>query len=72
MLDENEDKTFYVLGYYQAYSQEGSQLRTASGLSDDIMVKIGRIKDYESLGYASYLGSMTGVLMALTSLLLTA
>lgn len=47
VLDENEDKTFYVLGYYQAHSLEGSQKRTASGLSDDIMVKIGRIKDYE-------------------------
>lgn len=50
VLDENDDKTFYMLGYYQTYQlitkdKEGE--RTGAGLSDDIMVRMGRIKDYE-------------------------
>jgi len=46
-LDENVDKTFYVLGYYETYKLNEHSDRKSKGLGDDIMIKMGRIKDYE-------------------------
>ena len=68
-LDENVDKTFYVLGYYETYKLNNRSETKSKGLGDDITIKMGRIKDYE-LSQAASLGSLAGASVALLSLLL--
>ena len=61
-LDEQVDKTFFLMGYYQAFSLSGSRERTSAGLGDDIMVRMGRIKDYETELSRASLGGAFSVL----------
>ena len=47
-LDENEDRTFYMMGYFETYDLEyEGKRRYNAGQGDDIKVLMGRIRDYE-------------------------
>lgn len=48
-LDENVDKLAYLLGYFEIESILTGAV-VSQGLSDDIKIKIGRIRDYELSG----------------------
>ena len=54
LLDEDEDKTFYMMGYFELYDLEyEGKKRNGAGMGDDIKVKLGRIRDYELEGAIS-------------------
>ena len=70
-MDENDDKTFYLLGYYDVIVFDyGRDKLWAAGLSDDIKVRLGRIRDYETLSHAIGLATLSTISAAVASLLL--
>ena len=69
-LDENFDETFHMLGFFEVYDLEyGLERRLGAGMSDDIKLKMGRVRDYELSG-ANYLASMTIAGVTLLSLMM--
>ena len=57
-LDENIDKLAYLLGYFEIESIQDGKV-VSQGLSDDIKIKIGRIRDYELSGSALQVFAMS-------------
>ena len=71
LLDENDDKTFYMMGYFEIQDLEyRGEKRLAAGMSDDIKVMLGRVRNYELSQSITSFAQITASAAAIATLLL--
>ena len=78
LLDQNNDKTFYMLGYYEIYdinnrSVLGLGERTSAAMSDDHMITMGQYRDLttELDSATSLMTTLGSTALALAAILLS-